>query len=153
MTAALLALGVDAQALGDWLLRGLAVVGAAALGGFLAGLILQVGAKALAAQTVPKKILQPVRVVGAILVGVLVGYILFHGGPGGGGPGGGWPFGGGGQEGEGRGKEEPPKETVVRKDEAKRDGGEKPGPALTVEVLGDERARGDRIYRVEGGSG
>src|SRR5262249_13732170 len=140
---ALFGIGVDTKDVGDWLLRGLAVLGAAALGGFLAGLILQVAAKLLAAQKVPRQLLQVARAIGAVTVGVLVAFILFHGAGGGGGSGLGDGFGlGGGKDEGGKQKDERvEKDAKVVKDEVSKDGGaEKPGAVLTVEVLGDDRA-------------
>jgi len=74
--------------LGDWLLRGLAVIGAAALGGFGAGLIVQISARLTTTRQVPRPVLRIIRLLGAITCGLLVAYALFHsGGPGGGGSG------------------------------------------------------------------
>jgi len=74
--------------LGDWLMRGLAVIGAAALGGFGAGLIVQISARLTTTRQVPRPVLRIIRLLGAITCGLLVAYALFHsGGPGGGGSG------------------------------------------------------------------
>jgi hypothetical protein len=74
--------------LGDWLMRGLAVVGAAALGGFGAGLILQIATRLTTTRQVPRPVLRLIRILGGITGGLLVAFALFHaGGPGGGGSG------------------------------------------------------------------
>jgi hypothetical protein len=72
----------------DWLLRGLAVIGAAALGGLGAGLIVQLSARLTTTRPAPRPVLRLVRILGAIAFGLLVATLLFHaGGPGGGGSG------------------------------------------------------------------
>jgi len=74
--------------LGDWLLRGLAVIGAAALGGFGAGLVVQISARLTTTRQAPRPVLRLIRILGAIACGLLVAFALFHaGGPGGGGSG------------------------------------------------------------------
>jgi hypothetical protein len=74
--------------LGDWLLRGLAVVGAAALGGFGSGLILQLSARLTTTRQVPRPVLRIIRLMGAITCGLLAAMALLRaGGPGGGGSG------------------------------------------------------------------
>jgi hypothetical protein len=74
--------------LGDWLLRGLAVIGAAALGGFGSGLTLQMSARLMTARQTPRPVLRLTRIGGAITSGLLVAMALFRGGgPGGGGSG------------------------------------------------------------------
>ena len=96
--------------LGDWLMRGLAVVGAAALGGFGSGLILQLSARLTTTRPAPRPAVRLVRILGAIACGLLVAFALFHaGGPGGGGSG----EGGGKDAGKGpydtsAGKDSPP---------------------------------------------
>jgi len=74
--------------LSDWLLRGLAVIGAAALGGFGAGLIVQLAARLTTTRPAPRPVVRLVQLLGAIACGLLVAFALFHaGGPGGGGSG------------------------------------------------------------------
>ena len=96
--------------LGDWLMRGLAVIGAAALGGFGAGLIVQLAARLTTTRQAPRPIVRLMRILGAITCGLLVAFALFHaGGPGGGGSG----SGGGKDAGKGEytvntGKDTPP---------------------------------------------
>lgn len=96
--------------LGDWLMRGLAVIGAAALGGFGSGLVLQISARLTTTRSVPRPVLRLVRLLGAVACGLLVAWALFHaGGPGGGGSG----TGGGKDAGKGSydtsaGKDTPP---------------------------------------------
>ena len=126
--------------LGDWLLRGLAVVGAAALGGFGAGLILQIATRLTTTRQVPRPVLRLIRILGAITCGLLVAFALFHaGGPGGGGSG----SGGGKDAGQGlhdtsAGKDTPPPQPK---------GSTPPAAELRVVVL--NRMDG-RNYRVEG---
>jgi hypothetical protein len=111
MTAASLLFGPYGN-LGDWLMRGLAVIGAAALGGIGAGLIVQLAARLTTTQQAPRPIVRLMRILGAITCGLLVAFALFHaGGPGGGGSG----SGGGQDAGQGEhtvntGKDTPPKE-------------------------------------------
>jgi hypothetical protein len=74
--------------LGDWLMRGLAVIGASALGGFGAGLIVQLSARLMTTRKTPRPVLRLIRIGGAITCGLLVAMALFRtGGPGGGGSG------------------------------------------------------------------
>jgi hypothetical protein len=143
-------IGLDTAQLGDWVLRILAIVGAAAVGGFGAGLILQVSAKFLAAQTVPRPLLQIARALGAITCGLVVGYFLLHSG----GSGGGWGLGGG--PGIGFGKDsDGNKDEHGEKDSQDENGHQKPRElakgetAVQVEVLQDPSKSG-RDYRVLG---
>jgi hypothetical protein len=98
--------------LSDWLLRALAVVGGAAVGGFGTGLILQLSARLATTKQVPRSVPRLMRILGAVTSGLAVAYFLFHGsGPGGGGSG----EGGGKDAGKGShdadvGKEVKPKE-------------------------------------------
>jgi hypothetical protein len=84
----LLWLAMPMDNLSYWLLCGLAVIGAAALGGFGAGLIVQLSARLMTTRRVPRPVLRLVRLLGAITCGLLVAMALFRsGGPGGGGTG------------------------------------------------------------------
>jgi hypothetical protein len=147
----LLGMGLETAKLGDWVLRILAIVGAAAVGGLGAGLIVQLSAKFLAAQTVPRPMLQIVRVLGALTCGLLVGYFLFHSG----GSGGGW--GGGEGPGVGRGKDSNgKKDDHAEKDSSDKDKQEPADLAVgesqvEIEVLLDSTSSG-RHYRVTGQS-
>src|SRR5437016_14140326 len=83
--------------LSDWLMRGLAIVGAVAVGGFGAGLIVQLAARLLSTKPAPRGVVRIVRILGAI-TGLVIALYLFPGsGPGGGGSG----RGGGKDSGEG----------------------------------------------------
>ena len=135
--------------IGQWVLRILAVAGAAAVGGLTVGLVTQGLSRLLTTKPVPRIPLNVVRLLGAVVCGWLATLLLFGGGPGGFG-GGGWSLFGGGGSG-GTGKEQPPAATG-------RDGGpretDKTGPAdgvtLEVEVLPKSPA----LYRVtEAGQG
>jgi hypothetical protein len=152
VTAALFGIGLEAAQLGDWPLRILAVVGAAAVGGFGAGLILQLSAKFLAAQKVPRPILQGVRVLGALTLGLLVGYFLLHSG----GSGGGWGLGGGsgrglGTDGNDKKAENHDKDSTYDKDRRKPAELAKGETTVQIEVLQDP-TKGGRHYRVLGES-
>jgi hypothetical protein len=133
-----------ASNLGDWLLRGLAVLGAAALGGFLAGLIVQISARMTTTKKAPPAIVRLMRVLGAITLGLLAAFALFHaGGPGGGGSG----QGGGKDSGKGPytgnlAKDAAPKEQTKSLVTAN------PATSLRIIVLGAGSADG-RHYRVD----
>jgi hypothetical protein len=76
--------------IGQWVVRILAVAGAAALGGLLVGLITQGLSRLMTTRPVPRVPLQIVRLLGAIVCGWLVALLLFYGlGGTGGGSGGG----------------------------------------------------------------
>src|SRR5262245_7662100 len=81
--------------IGMLLLKWLAVIGGAALGGLLSGLLLQLLGRALFHRAIPKPALKLVRLLGAVALGLLVWFWVFGaGGMGGlGGSGGFWPFG------------------------------------------------------------
>jgi hypothetical protein len=87
--------------LGLFVLKVLAVAGAAAIGALLVGVIVQLAARLMSTRPVPRPVLILVRVLGAVAAGLAVWLWVFGpGGPGGlGGGGGWWPFGGKGQSG------------------------------------------------------
>src|SRR5260370_15959110 len=86
MTTELALLGLFTN-LGEWLMRGLAIVGAVAVGGFGAGLIVQIAARLTSTKPAPRGVVRLVRLLGAI-TGLVVALSLFPtGGPGGGGSG------------------------------------------------------------------
>jgi hypothetical protein len=127
-------------------LRGLAVIGAAALGGFLAGLIVQLAARSTTTRKAPPSVVRVMRILGAITCGVLVAFLLFHaGGPGGGGSGsGGGKYSGIGPYSVDRGKDGVKNREDTKSTEASRD-----GASLRIEVVvGSVVER--RHYRVEG---
>jgi hypothetical protein len=136
--------------IGQWVLRILAVAGAAAVGGLTIGLITQGLSRLLTTRPVPRIPLNIVRVLGAIVCGWLAALLLFGGGPGGIGGGGGWSLfggaGGGGSTGKetattaregGTGRESGPRETGKS--------GPTDGLTLEVEVL----PRSPALYRVQ----
>src|SRR5262245_32330217 len=110
MTLRLALLGLFTN-LGDWLMRGLAVVGAAAVGGLLAGLIVQLAARLTTTKGAPRRLVQIMRVLG-VITGLAVAMYLFPGsGPGGGGTGSeGGKDAGRGKHAISEGKESPPPE-------------------------------------------
>lgn len=132
--------------LGDWLMRGLAVIGAAALGGLLCGAIVQLAARGTTTRKAPPSVVRVIRILGAITCGILVAYLLFHaGGPGGGGSGsGGGKDAGIGPYAENRGKDTNPSQLQPKSTEAARD-----GTALRIDVVVGSIADG-RHYRVDG---
>jgi hypothetical protein len=141
----------------DVLVRGLAVVGAAVLGGLLLGLLTQLVVKAMTTRKLPPWPLNTVRLLGAVASGWLVALWLFGGGGPGVGGTGGWGFGSGTGRGEGDQK-------AAEKDKGGKGTGGTPVPAdesLRVEVLGDPdlgRIAGagfdpHRYYRVQGAQG
>src|SRR6202158_11615 len=76
--------------LGDWVLRILAVAGGAAVGGFGTGFLSQIVARLTVTRPLPRPAVNVLRVLGAIVLGSLVGMWVFRSG------GGGFGFGGGG---------------------------------------------------------
>jgi hypothetical protein len=137
--------------IGQWVLRILAVAGAAAVIGFGAGLVTQGLSHLLTTKAVPRFPLNIIRILGAVVGGWLAVLLLFGGGPGGFGGGGGWSlFGGGGGSG-GTGKEQPASATGREngpRDTKKTSPGE--GVTLEVEVLPKRDAY--RVRTPDGGS-
>jgi hypothetical protein len=136
----------DSASLGDWLMPVLAVIGAAAVGGIGVGLIIQISARLLTAKKAPPRLVQVMRVLGAITVGLLVAMILFRsGGPGGGGSG----SGGGKDSGKGPMSEDLGKDTAKTKDDSKTKSPTSAAATLRIEVVGS--AAGERRhYHVKG---
>jgi hypothetical protein len=143
----------DTQHAGDYVLRGLAVVGAAALGFLVTGWVVQLLVKAWFGKSMPRPALMLVRSLGGLTLGVLVGLWLFGaGGPGVGGWG--WGLGGGGGFGIGGQGTTAPQSTHTSDTRPARDGGDtarSPDDTLQVEVLGDERVRDGKLCRFKGG--
>ncbi len=99
--------------IGQWVLRVLAIAGAAAVVGLGAGLVTQGLSRLLTTKPVPRIPLNIIRVLGAVVGGWIAFYVLFGGGLGGFGGGGGWSlFGGGGGAG-GSGKASPGEGTTL----------------------------------------
>jgi hypothetical protein len=152
MTAAL-PFGLDlptTDSIGQWVLRILAVAGAAAIGGFATGLITQGLSRLLTTRPVPRVPLRIVRVLGAIVCGWVVALLLI-GGVGSGGGGGLWPFGGGGPGG-GSGKQAPAASDRVGgagREGGPRDTARGEGRTLVVEVLPEYPA----VYRIQTAGG
>jgi hypothetical protein len=141
----------------------LAVVGGAVLGGLLIGLFSQLLVKAFTGKSLPRFPLLMLRVLGGILVGWLVALFVFGGGGSGLGGLGGWGFGTGKGGGEAKDsevkKDSSPKDAAPPKDAGS---GTAPERVLRVEVLTDpavEKALGKegverkRFYRIEGTEG
>jgi hypothetical protein len=129
-----------------WVLRGLAVIGAAALGGFLAGLIVQLVARSTTTRKAPPSVVRVMRLLGAVTSGILVAYLLFHaGGPGGGGSG----SGGGKESGIGSYSENRGKDAAPSKESPRGILGPQEKTSLRIEVVVGSVAEG-RHYRVEG---
>lgn len=132
------------------LLKGLAVVGAAALGGLLGGLLVQLLVRAFFHGTVPKPALKLIQLLGGLALGLLVWLWVFgEGGTGGmGGSGGYWPFGAKG--GSGTGTTTIVEATTKQKALATAPSSSRPD-FLRVEMLGGDRYKGDdRFYLIEG---
>jgi hypothetical protein len=147
------ALEAPTDSIGQWVLRILAVVGGAALGGFAVGLITQGLSRMLTTRPVPRVPLLIVRLLGAIVCGWVVFLLVFGGGLGGLGGGGGWSlFGGGGGPGGGSGKESRPSATG-QSGGTGRDSGKAPSTAgLTLEVEVLPRRDAYRVQLPGGGS-
>lgn len=130
------------------LLKWLAVIGGAALGGLLCGLIVQLLGRALFHRALPKPALKVIRLLGGLALGLLVWLWVFgEGGMGGmGGSGGYWPFGAKGGSGIA---------TIVEATTKQKTSATAPSSArpdfLRVEMLGGDRYKGDeRFYLIEG---
>jgi hypothetical protein len=154
MSAAAFALELNTPgSLEQWVIKGLCVIGGAAVGGFLAGLITQVLARLVSTRAVPRVPLNIIRLLGAIVLGWVVALFMFGGGGDGfGGPGGWLGFGGsGGDTGQGTGKAGSTEHGLTTgKGKGPRDSGKAVVPdaaTLRVEVLG---VRGESVYRIEG---
>jgi hypothetical protein len=143
------------QNVGRLIVGTLAVAGGAFLGGLLIGLLTQVLAKMLTTRSVPRAALTFVRLLGAVVGGVLVWMMLFGSSSGGGD---GWGLGGwsGLGPGKGTGGEQPVKpngtEHPKPPDKPPSSNGKPPHQAseIRIEVLGDQPQPERRFYRVEG---
>jgi hypothetical protein len=132
------------------LLRVLAVAGGAAVGGLALGALTQLLVKVLTAQKLPPWPLWGVRLLGAILGGLLVMLWAFGGGGGGlGGPGG---LGLGGGKGKGNGEAAKKTESGAGGKDRKEVDTEVPPNTVRVEVLGNDvlkRIAGERTPDLE----
>ena len=147
MISMLMFIGIDGGNLGDKVIKGLAVVGAAVIGGLGSGLVLRLLSRALVYRAPPRFALIVVRLLGTIAVGLTAGLFLFQDGSGGlgGGGGGWWPF---GQGGAGGGAAQPNSSSSQISHEEPEG---KPDDSITVRMLGGEEAERDqRFYKIEG---
>lgn len=143
-----------------FVVKALAVVGGAVLGGLFVGLFAQLLVRAFTGKTLPPFARWLLRVLGGVLVGWIIALFVF----GGGGPGlgglGGWGFGSGSGGGDSKDsetkKDATPKDSTPTKDAGS---GTAPKRVLRVEVLtdptvakalGKEGVERQRYYRVEG---
>ena len=151
MSSALFAVDLPAtEQIGQMVLRILAVVGTAAVGGFLIGLITQALSRMMTTRPIPRLPLNIIRVLGAIVCG-WIAYLLLIGGSGGGsGWGGLWPFGSGGGTSTATGQAQPistaPAAGTSREGEPRDTARPTPaqGRTLLIEVLPEFPA----VYRV-----
>lgn len=147
------------------IIRGLAVAGAALVGGLLLGVLGQVAAR-LAMQKARPRLVKVLRLGGGLGLGTVAALLLFGSGPGGFGGGPGWGLFGSGGKGAGlgsgptadagTGRSEPGKSDTAKSQAKDGDKPAKPeaqpeSAGLRVEVLGDERVEGERFYRLDGG--
>jgi hypothetical protein len=123
------------------LVRALAVAGGAALGWVAIGFLVSMLRRFLGVSSVPRPPLLVARALGAVVAGCLIWLWVFgHGGSGIGGPGG---FGIGGAAGSGRGtSQEQPRPTQR--------GSFDQANTLTVVMLGGDRVKDDRFYKILG---
>jgi hypothetical protein len=137
---------------GQLVVHSLAVAGGALVAGLLGGWLMQLLARATTTRRVPRPALNLVRVLGAIVGGILVYLFVFGSGAGGYGlGGGGWGFGGKGGAGEQTGKGDsvtpttvPTMPTTAAASPTDRQ------QILRIEMLGGKRYRGDeRFYLVD----
>jgi hypothetical protein len=141
----------------QWLVRILAVLGGAAVGGTGAGLVAQVLTRMVAARSLPRLPLRIIRLLGAVTLGLAMALFLFGVGGGLGGGGTGWGLFGGRGTGSGNGASAHltgTTEETSRKEPSRTDTGKArvvPEEASRIEVLG-EPIQDDRWYRIEGQS-
>jgi len=139
------------SAFGETIIRVLAIVGGAVVGGLFIGMLAQVLIKFTTRKPAPRFVKNVVRLLGAVAVGLAVYLFVF--GPGGGGLGGfGWGLGGSGSGTTGHsgttqtGLEGTPRErpqtTSARPSERER--------VLAIEMLGGARVKDNRFYLAEG---
>lgn len=149
MTVGVVADSLSVPDLGLFLIKILAVVGAAVVGAIGVGLCLSLSAKWFLRSKVPRPILLVTRVLGGLIAGTLVWMWVFSiGGQGGlGGSGGGWwPFGQGG--GPGAAPVEPTKTQPITTT-APSEPSEKRSPAVVIHILGGARVIDQRFYRID----
>jgi hypothetical protein len=134
--------------LGMQILKGLAVAGGAAVGWLGSGWSLRLIVRLSLQRAAPPRVLLPIRVLGALALGLAVWTWAFSSG--GLGPGAGGLFGTGGTGGRQPGEETEPsadRETIPVKPDIQ------PGSAqdtLRIEILGGARVKDERFYLLEG---
>jgi hypothetical protein len=138
----------------DVVVKVLAVVGGAVVGGLGLGLLAQLLARAFTVQKMPRWPLRTVRLLGGGVCGWLVALWLFGGGGGIGGSGG-WGFGSGSGQGE-LDKTTYPVKTNTERQTIEDEGKSPASEALRIEVLGGEslrklRADSSHPYRIRQG--
>jgi hypothetical protein len=136
--------------LGDTIIKVLAIIGGALLGGLLIGMLVQLIIKGVTRRPAPRFVKNLVRLLGAVAAGVAVYLFVF--GPGGGGLGGfGWGLGGGGGGATGhngttqRGPDSTPRERPATTPATQPDRAQ----VLAIEMLGGARVKDNRFYLVE----
>jgi hypothetical protein len=140
--------------LGMQILKGLAVVGGAVVGGWGSGLLFRLLVRLSVQRSAPAKVVMPVRILGAVALGLAVWVWAFSSGGSGPGLGGWFGSGTGGQTSETHKESGPSSEPAA---EPKVDGPERtppqsqPGPdTLRIEILGGARVQQERFYLLEG---
>jgi hypothetical protein len=134
---------------GAQVVKWLAVVGGAAVGGVLFGVFVLLAGRLLRRKRVPRLVLNGGRLLGAAVFGVVVYWLVFGLGGSGFGLGGGSGFGLGGQGSNG-GTTQPGTSPTTQPRTATAPASER-SQILSIEMLGGDRYKGkDRFYLVEG---
>jgi hypothetical protein len=140
--------------LGMQILKWLAVIGGAAVGGWGGGLLFRLLVRLSVHRSVPSKVVMPVRILGAVALGLAVWIWAFSSGGTGPGAGGWFGSGTGGQLSETNKESGPRSEPAV---EPKADVPERASPqshpgqdTLRIEILGGARVQQERFYLLEG---
>lgn len=136
--------------LGETVIKLLAVIGGAVLGGLLLGVVAQLLIKLTTRKPAPRFAKNLVRVLGGVAVGLLVYAFVF--GTGGGGLGGlGWGLGGGtGSTGHGSASHSGPEGTHQGRPQSAPATQPERAQVLTIEMLGGARVKDNRFYLIEG---
>jgi len=137
-------------AFGETIVKVLAIVGGAGLGGLVIGMLAGIIVKTVARRPAPRLVKNLVRLLGAVAAGLAVYLFVF--GPGGGGLGGlGWGLGGGdgGTTGHGHSTQSGPVGTRQEQTSAPATAPAR-DQVLAIEMLGGARVKDNRFYLVEG---
>jgi hypothetical protein len=137
--------------LGIYVLKILAVIGGATVGGLGSGWGLRMFVRLSAQRTVPRPIMLPVRILGAVTVGMAVWTVAFHSGGSALGLGGLWGRDGGQVTDARAGSDAPMEESrpsAVRQEVPRLSAGG--DNMVRVEMLGGSRVREQRFYLLEG---